>query len=230
MQRKIHNQTLFVAALSVYLGLLIVGAPPHVLAQQPKINEQTSLIERGEEQVKQSRKEFAAFYAQLNELLAEDSLNSVPTKFSVEVILIDGWETETRILNAAGNPSIIDFLRREAVRTDNRRESSDFRPNFQSVLQNLEIGKSDIVKETIFTFANEDVAKQFGYTIRAMVDQAVFDEYSRCEQGVLRSEKVTINPYIDGLSVRLAKNQVFIVTRLPRAGLDSLFKADEKAN
>ena len=43
MTNKLHNRTLFVAALSVYFGLIIVGAPPQVLAQNQSLGNKTAV-------------------------------------------------------------------------------------------------------------------------------------------------------------------------------------------
>lgn len=217
MQHRIHNQTLFVAALSVYLGLLIVGAPPQVLAQNSeKVTERNkiNIIFPGEGYV---------FTFDLNPIIELNKLSageSLPITLSGKLVPLQQEQTDWQITAVAGNQKIVGFLQKEF-----------FPPAILSppklplivkeIYQSVEIDR-DVIKITRNAQYNEiKKATEMAFIFNRMVQYA---------KNSSSKKEIVGNLYLLNTQVVSENNQVFIVTRLPRAGLDALLKADEKAN
>lgn len=233
MQRKIHNQTLFVAALSVYLGLLIVGAPPQVLAQTLKAQEVLDCGETSED-VRQLR---SIQLVEPLQKLAEDlqkliQIHKLDFKYNDSHYYFsqDFIQTETGTVHSATRSSNrwIDLVFQnfvEEARDSGLAALPDFFTDTKSKIRekhqsfNVVITKSGFEISVSFKKASSDQATAIADNLR----QAFF--VNGCEETRPQAKQVYENT-----KVTVENDQIFIVTRLPRAGLDALIKADEKAN
>lgn len=245
MQRKIHNQTLFVAALSVYLGLLIVGAPPQVVAQQSKFasilddlkaNRKIPLsdIQKAEEKLKQQQKLIVAFYAQLNKLAAEEHLGTTPTHFVKKMILCDGVVTDSQILTAEGSLAILDFLRQDPLRDalENKFGAPlKYDLKLNSFVTDIKISQPEIISKSVFNYVAENADNKSSFLVlQSMLNSAREHETLRAQRDQLENKKVVLDPFVMSFTVSRINNQIILAYHLPRAGLDAFLKANEKAN
>ena len=249
MQRKIHNQTLFVAALSVYLGLLIVGAPPQVLAQAvltTKLEEakperlQTKepdeddfcagLHENAQTQLKKDslKLETISEFVNLIQALSLEANNKLPFKdFSLDYHYFRERQstaiTPTQsYLSDGRNISEVVKPFRLAVQEKGTKFSEFFplrccdRTDFYLTAQ---FNDTEVNVKVKFSIGYEELSQSFARSYQSGI------EFLRCQKRSLPEVVIYQNT-----AAALENDQVFIVTRLPRAGLDALLKANEKAN
>lgn len=250
MTSKLHNRTLFVAALSVYLGLLVVGAPPQVLARQSKsiiaINGKTAVAECDEIALREeARKKFAEL-----DLIAQDvpDLTNITRvlfrddyrflwgdfeRFNVSVSLSESktkpyqqpsFKIEVTNGTSESNlPGMEDFLRHIGMMADFFGRSGC--PKTQIKCSPFELLLS--LNETEFTSSvklprkSSQEAQHFAQAYKSLINANAchFSNYK------------TLQFHYENTNVSARNNQVFIVTRLPRAALDSLnSRANEKVN
>lgn len=220
MQRKIHNQTLFVAALSVYFGLLIAGAPPHVLAQQ--IEAQIK-----QESVKNiNRRPLDDFARELKQQIAAGQINfdnscSVSVKATLETT---GRLSNAKVVNKTGD----DALCVAAVKLLTAIDSS-------GALSYI----SDAVKFAAdATFTLDAANGEFKFTNSLLLDSAhrakTLVSFFNAAQIIVQSQKsearAAAQDFLRTTKVAAQEKEFIITTLLPRASLDALLKADEKAN
>lgn len=252
MQRKIHNKTLFVAALSVYLGLLIVGAPPQVLAQQVQKAIKVTQIEDGE--VYQSTsKEIADeldksryptiirdFLSDLKGLARMGRYDADESEFNFEFVFAiteDGiqqvtyFDPKNRKYNSSGK-----WIFLACEESANGLESFEMYHNFDRFFYryDTEFNRNARHGSALFE-SNKD-----GLTIKTTLekqspkksrDLATLYNSTFSFGAIEYKEDLPNTSLIYQNTKALSENNnLIIVTRLPRAGLDSLLKADEKAN
>jgi hypothetical protein len=241
MTSKLHNRTLFVAALSVYFGLLIVGAPPQVLAQTSKtIRDSERIVVQKDFQTLNyvNRKGGASgrTLAEAFEQFFEDVKNDATAKS-----LLSNADFELRSIAArdffdenSPPPILLSVNSRNLQKLNEALITCIARNSFHFNLAedagelilisvnevDFSITQNEIVLKTSTIWGAENQHKVAGfanslqdlYHRRAVSDSAI-------KRLIYSNTEVFVN-----------NNQVFVVTRLPRAGLDSLLKADEKAN
>ena len=204
--RKTYNSIVF---LTVYLGLALVGASPQVLAQNAKQTVESNKINilvPGEGYV-------FTFdlnpFIELNKLVSAETL---PIKLSGKLIPAHQKFTDWEIITVTGNQKITDFLRKEFFTAAVLNPPTLPLPA-KELFQSVEIDKDNIILTRNTTFKDSEKASAFGESFRRII------EYVKTPT----SEKaVAGNLYLKNTQVRFVNNQVFIVTRLPRASIDSL--------
>ena len=249
MQRKIHNQTLFVAALSVYLGLLIVGAPPQVLAQAAlttKLEEakterlQTKepdeddfcvgLHESAQAQLKRDslKLETVSEFISLIQALSLEANNKLPFRdFTLDygysrgrqstgIVPIQPYSTDGKNILEVVKPFRL-------IVQEKGSNFSDFFPlrccdrtNFYLTAQ---FNETEVNAKIKFPIGYQELSQSFARSYQSGID------FLRCQKRNLPEAVIYQNT-----EATSENDQVFIVTRLPRAGLDALSKANEKAN
>lgn len=206
MQRKIQNKTLFVAALSVYLGLLIVGAPPQVLAQAALATAQENRID---EKKQTNEILFQGFGAKVKALAAQGKLDSFDITIRAE-IRGNSFVNSQQIV-AQGDKELAEFLENLAESFFKQLPAS----NFEWTLKG---DKTNIDGKISLKFDSVPRAGTFASLLNHLLNTG--RQYDAASGHNLLKEFI----------VTSENDQVFIITRLPRAALDSLVKADEKAN
>ena len=220
MQRQLQHKTIFVAALSVYLGLLIVGAPPHVLAQQSS-QASNSSSKPTEDLSPNEKASFDSFY-RLVSVINKTPDNEIETHFSFASEIVNGKAVNFRVLASEGNAEIIKLLREINAESNFKTlESLENSSDIRSLETDYKINFSGITVKSTLTFENTGKASTFADTLELLYGNAKVREAEKKPSKPATTEE---------FSARSVNNQVFIVTRLPRAGLDSLLKANEKAN
>lgn len=210
MQRQIQHQTIFVAALSVYLGLLIVGAPPQVLAQVAAATAQQSQANKSDE----AEKELAAFTSKLKELAQSGKLNSfdltIRTQFENQKV------SKSQVIVTQGDKELTSLLQKFAPSIIERYLGQVSPKQVEWILRG---DNSDFKSNITLNFESPRRAQMAASGYNSLLAVVRFQRKGKTEAVLL--DQVNITPEND---------QVFIVTRLPRAALDSLLKANEKAN
>jgi hypothetical protein len=219
MTNKIHNKTLFVAALSVYFGLLIVGAPPHVLAQQ--IEAQTK---QSNSEVKLNRKPFDDFARELKQLISvgEVDLNnscSISIKATLEN---DGKLKGARVVNKIGDVALC----RTAVNFISATSDSgvlvylrqlQLQPSGEITIT-LDAEKGNFNLTNALSIENAQRAQNLASALNSAILFASLTKNDDAKaKDILRTVKISSND-----------SKLIIVTHLPRAGLDRLLEANEK--
>jgi hypothetical protein len=244
MQRKIHNQTLFVAALSVYLGLLIAGAPPQVLAQAAlttKLEEakterlQTKepdeddfcvgLHESAQTQLKKDslKLETISEFISLIQALSLEANNKLPFEYftlnyhyfrggqNTGIVPTQSYSTDGKNLLEVVKPF------RQTLQEKGTKFSEFFPPrccdrtNFQITAQ---FGATEVNAKAKFPIGYQELSQSFARSYHSGL------EFLRCQKRNLPEAVIYQNT-----EATSENDQVFIVTRLPRAGLYALLKA-----
>ena len=221
MTNKIHNKTLFVAALSVYFGLLIAGAPPHILAQQ--IEAQL----KQEEAPKSNRRPLKDFAGEIEKQIAAGQVNfdsscSVLVKASLES---NGKLTNSKIVNqisnaalcgtavnffsAVGDTGALNYL--EAL----TKTAADTAFSFKAKNGYFEF--SDVFSRDNL----QEEARKLGSTSNQAL---AMDRLQRKEVSAKAQNS------LERTAIIAQEKEIKIVTNLPRANLETLLKANEKAN
>ncbi len=249
MQRKIHNQTLFVAALSVYLGLLIVGAPPQVLAQAAlttKLEEakterlQTKepdeddfcvgLNETAQAQLKRDslKLETISEFINLVQALSLEANNKLPfnnftldyhyyrDRQSTAIAPTQAYSTEGKNLLEVVKPFRLVIEEKGAKFSEFFPLRCCDRTDFHITAQ---FNETEVNAKVKFPIGYHELSQSFARSYQSGI------EFLRCQKRNLPEAVIYQNA-----EATSENDQVFIVTRLPRAGLDSLLKANEKAN
>jgi hypothetical protein len=242
MNNKLHNRTLFVAALSVYFGLLIVGAPPQVLAQ-------TSKTINNAERVFVPQKDFQSLnfinkngdssgrtLAEAFEQFFKGVENDAVVKSLLSNAEIELRSTASRGYYIEDSPPPIGLLidSKNLEKLDEAQITAVVRNSFHFNLAeytdrlilisvnevDFSITPDEIVLKTSTIWGTENKDKVAGFA----------DSLRRLYERKANSESATERLIYSNTTVSVRNDQIFIVTRLPRAALDSLVQADEKAN
>lgn len=242
MTNKLHNRTLFVAALSVYLGLLIAGAPPQVLAQ-------TSKTINNSERVVVPQKDFQSLnYVNKNGDSSGRSLGEAFEQFfkgiendAVLKSLLSNPDLEVRSRLSRGyfvedSPPPISLLAdsKNLYKFDEAQIVSHVRNSFHLNLAeytdrlilisvnevDFRIIQDELVLKTSTIWGIENQSKVAGFADNL---RSLYERKANSESEIGRL-------IYSNTEVSVSKDQIFVVTRLPRAALDSLVQADEKAN
>lgn len=208
-KNKNYNSIIFLTTLSVCLGLVIVGAPLQILAQNsqsPKDKNKISILAPGSGMI---------FTFDLNPLIELNKLaskESLPVKFSGKLIPLQQSSTEWKLLNSEGSSKIIEFIKKDffapAILNPPTIPLSE-----KELFQSIEVDKNSIILTRSIVFYNLSEAEYINKCFRYMIDVA---------KSPATKNEIAGNLYLINTEVRLENDQVFIVTRLPRAGIDAL--------
>lgn len=214
-----NNRIIFLTTLSVYLGLVLVGATPQVLAQKVKKSDEPnkiSILVPGEGLV---------FTFDLNPAIELNKLSSKePLPIKVSGRLIDSQEkfTDWKITEAVGSQQIVGFLRREffAPKESSIQSAALITKLFpKEVFQSVEVSKDAISITRNLTFDGVEKVSEMAEIYRRII------EYAKSPKS---KNEVAGNLYLTNTEIRSENNQVIIITRLPRGSLDALLRQDAK--
>ena len=234
MTNKLHNRTLFVAALSVYFGLIIVGAPPQVLAQTLKAQQVArckqptiSNIDLQQINLVQPFVELTEDLQKLAQIKKYDP--NAQTGFSYTITFEKPENDDITTKGVSGtSESWIDLAIEEAIEKVRTKTLSDL-PDFSS-----DKGSNEQVKRQSFEFQidanNFELTISFEKSSLENAQKALNDLRLAFFAIACAEKRVEVKSIYENTEVSVENNQVFIVTRLPRAALDSLLQANEKAN
>ena len=214
---KNHNSIIFLTTLSVYLGLVLVGAAPPVLAQ-------AALTQKIEIQ---------------NEAEIKDDLDKKPDDEPCLVLkynadnLLKNFQLDNSSLEIAlslTEISIGNFLKPETISFSFTRVRSNndktialkgFLTDFNETRFNFGFNDSEINSSFITSYNLNEKAQELSIAYNSSLD------YWRCES----QEKINEIPtqIYQNTIVSSENNQVFIITNLPRAALDEIL-ANQTAN
>lgn len=245
--RRSQNSILFLTTLGVYLGLVLVGATPQVLAQaatakqfsvKDEVGRKDDLEKKPENGADEIRPYFEGYLSDVS-----DFLSDLKKLYSIDKFTpgFDQWKTEktvylpcpeTGTLVSEGpkldidhwlKPAIIDAQFRIEGWTSlgtclpGGRFQQAGRSEARAAGLSLSYDKHELKYEISITRSNANDAiallEQFRTAIQRL-DSAETD---------LRLKALRNNTVFSA-----SDNQVFIITRLPRAGLDSLLATDAK--
>ncbi len=245
-QRNKNNSIVFLTTLSVYLGLVLIGAPP-VLAQaaltrnfdiqneievkddldkKPKNNDE---LNDGVELIQQLNiaKAINNFLDDLKKLESIGKFNpKTDWNFSHKVWLQEFGATNSSSKNSdIYNPWLETAVRQLISTTEPEYLSSisDYLPNCngescRETAVEIESNGNEFSLTFSFTKSSFDQAK-----VAAIAFNKVFVSQK------IALKKTANLPIYENTKVTSENNQVFIVTRLPRGSLDELLKQDAKA-
>ncbi|MEJ7847946.1 MAG: hypothetical protein WKF92_07670 [Pyrinomonadaceae bacterium] len=244
--RKNHNSVIFLATLGVYFGLVLVGgATPQVYAQaattprfelKDKFKAEDDLDKKPDDErspvtasVQIYLEDVEYFLASLGRLKSLGKFNSNADTFNV----IQNTMLPCRDSNQAGRYSPIRF-----------ESTNEFSlPALRFLMSGMTYGYSlgDCIKNTEFEVDAADSRFSFELDRNAFsVNVAVKKQSPQRAYALLREMESTLKLYagletskirksiVENTTFQAKKDQVFIVTRLPRAGLDSLLAKDAK--
>jgi hypothetical protein len=220
-KRKNHNSILFLTTLSVYFGLVLVGATPQVLAQAATtrvFNFQTEIeIEDDLDKKPDDEKALAVYASTLQDLFllardfsardAEKLRGDGRYEFDCFLDVYANGQT-TSCTDAKGSPlgGFVPLLEKigktfpHAAETDQRQ-----------VRVNLILNESDFGLKTALTQNLNEQAEHYSSFFDACLSKTKSRQDNQPQAIIYQNT-----------SVSFENNQVFIVTRLPRASLDAL--------
>lgn len=234
--RKNYNSIVFLTTLSVYLGLVLVGSAP-VLAQaaltrnfdikneivveddldkkpDDGINEDVEIIEKF-----QIAEAIIQFVAELKMLENTGKFNSEDWNFSYKVVLEEFGTTNLSTKTGNASNSLLETAIEELILT----AEPDYPSTVSEFVQNSENKNSRKSSVEIQSTANEFLLS-FGF-VKKSSEQAKLA--ANAFNKAFISKKVELKntvqlPIYENTKAQTENNQVFIVTRLPRASIDSL--------
>lgn len=215
--RKNYNSVIFLTTLSVYLGLVLVGATPQISAQTLRKTDEAnkiSVLVPGEGLI---------FTFDLNPLIKLSRLSaneSLPVKISGKLFDSQQKFTDWKITETGGSQPFVNFLRKEffAPATGNIPSDSLITKLFpKEISQSVEVSKDAVAITRNLTFDAVKNAVEMAEIYRRMIEYA---------KSPAAKKEVAGNLYLTNTEVRVENNQVFIVTRLPRGSLDALLAKD----
>ena len=244
--RKNNNSVIFLATLGVYLGLVLVGATPQVLAQaamtrsfdvKDEIEFKDNLDEKPDDErtpvtdaVQGYLQDVEYFFVNLQRLRSKGGFDLSRDVFDVaQSTMLPCVDS-----NLAGRYTPIRFTN----------ENPLSRPALLQFSRSMVFGYSlgDCIANNEFNGVSA-VDSRYDFkldTTGFFVEISVKKQSTQNASGLLRELESTLKLYsagkndrvkqkiIDSTSFRTENDQVFIVTRLPRAGLDPLIATDAK--
>ena len=242
--RKNYNSIVFLTTLSVYLGLVLVGAPASVLAQaaltsklevKDRIEKKDDLDKKPdgydglEEEVElvqnlKIAEALSNFVADLNKLESIGKFNRAKDGIFLHKIWLEEYDST---MSASSNSNIENVWLQTAV----KQLISNTEPQYLSSISNylpnckgktcressvfVESSANEFSLTFIFTKSTAETAKIAAETFGKIFLQQKIALRNRKNLAVYENTKVTSE-----------NNQVFIVTRLPRGSLDALIAKD----
>ncbi len=225
-----HNSIVFLTTLSVYLGLVLIGAPP-ILSQaaltrnfdiQNEIEFKDNLDKKpdGEEVENSSKEDFPALFAQfLDEV--KKSIESGKIALPIQKnFRFEAYFNYSEMCNGSGfgSDSSADKYLAKIVEDAFRQkieprafELADYpRPSAKNIKLNLEANNTDLSLKISFGKLN---AEQFAKFLNQEFSSSAVSLENALTKQIYENTRATSE-----------NNEVFIVTRLPRGSLDELLK------
>ena len=239
--RKNQNSILVLATLGVYLGLVLVGATPQVLAQAAmtkQFNVKDDLDKKPDptnkdldDAIEEYSKRIEDFVKNLKKLHSINEFNVERQSFNSERSTFDPCP-ETGTLHSFGKTGHIDrwlvptiteanFISEHFTWLADCLPSDVFpsRTHARSSGIKLKYDRAELLHELSITLSSEERANALQAGLLSS-----FDEFKVDEDVGYELNKVLLKH----TSLTFSGDQVFIITRLPRAGLDSLLAANAK--
>ena len=244
--RKNNNSVIFLATLGVYLGLVLVGATPQVMAQaamtkQFNVRDEIEVKDNLDKKPDNERtpvsdavqgylQDVEYFLVNLQRLRSKGNFDLSKDVFDVAqstmLPCVDsnlaGRYTPTRWVNtnSSSHPALVQFSR-----------SMVFGYSLGDCISNNEFNGVAAV-DSRYNFKLDAAPFSVNISIKKQSPQIALDlrrdlERTRKIYGTDKNNKIR-QAVIDSTVFTTENDQVFIVTRLPRAGLDSLLAADAK--
>jgi hypothetical protein len=242
---KSQNSILVLATLGVYFGLVLVGATPQVLAsaamtREFSVKDEIEVKEDLDNKPDDDRSPVTAsvqvylddveyFLASLGRLKRKGGFDPKKDHFDVsQVTLLPCVDS-----NLAGRYTPLRF----------ETSSEPSRPALERFTQGMVYGYSlgDCVQNNEFPVAAADSRFTFGldasaFTVKVGVRKQSLQRAVELAQQLQSTLRLYSNPtntalrqkVVENTTFRTDNDQVFVVTRLPRAGLDTLFAQDAK--
>jgi hypothetical protein len=246
--RKSQNSILFITTLGVYLGLMLVGASPQIIAQRAattrnfdihdEIEFKDDLDKKPDDSERSLLTDSVSVYLQdVEQLLA--ALGNLNRKGQFDTSTSPFEVSQTVFLpceafNKAGSYTARKFDNTNAA----------LKPYLERFSKALTYGYSlgDCIKTAAysdkeavasdFVFKLDDKAFSVAITIRKASPASAASLLSALpptfKKFQTKNSSIVRQKLIDATSFRSSNDQVFIVTRLPRASIDSLFAKDAK--
>jgi hypothetical protein len=240
---KSYNQIIFITTLSVYLGLVLVGASPQVLAQaaltnkfelKDQIEQKDDLDKKPDEELKNLAETYENYLDNLEDFIEDlkklhqiEKFDSSYNTFQIDVKtstpcnyesgLVPQQSTEIKFNNDRWLvPALTDFkysLENLNYFSDCL-SSTDFgKYKVKSSLLKINYDKSNLKIELSFFKETQNKAK---FLAENLIKSTKFVE--------LEEDEIILKSLNENTTITSAGNQVFIVTRLPRGSIDSLLK------
>ncbi len=218
IRREKNNSIIFLTTLSVYLGLVLVGGTPSILAQTTGKIGKTQIVVRSEIYGDALLK----FASQLEKLSEEGKFNwTEPIDLSYQ---FSYFERGKRVaFTSAGkkqpNKNLLQIIDKAAENIS--RNLSEFEDAFAR--------RNDVF---LSPFAISVSINQSDVTFKASrSDKENVDVFrNHFEKQAIAIENKPVAKIYENTRVSSENNQVFIVTRLPRGSLDELLKQNAKAD
>lgn len=199
----------------MYLGLVLVGATPQTLAQrskeQPDRNKINLLVPS----------QGYIYTFDLNPLIQLNKL-AVPysskIKMSGRLVFLPQRSSDWEIIDTSGPKEIIEFIRKNFFHSA-LINPPNLPPFAEEMYTFIEVSKDAITTGFRTKFGGPNKAEEMSTIYSRMIGYA---------KSPNADTDVANNYYLINTSVRLENDQVFIVTCLPRAGLDALLATDAK--
>ncbi len=228
--RNKHNSIVFLTTLSVYLGLVLIGAPP-ILSQaaltrnfdiQNEIEVEDNLDKKpdGEEVENSLKKDFPALFVQfLYEV--KESVDSGKIALPIQTnFRFEAYFNYSEMCSGSGfdlDSSADNFLAKIVEDTFRQKieprasELADYpRTSAKNIKLNLEANNTDLSLKISFGKFN---AEQFAEFLNKQWSLSAVSVENTLTKQIYENTKVSAE-----------NNQIFIVTRLPRGSLDELLK------
>jgi hypothetical protein len=233
---KSYNQIIFLTTLSVYLGLVLVGASPQVLAQaaltskfeiKDQIEKKDDLDKKPDDELKTISEGFNGYLDNLERFILNlQKLNQIE-KFDDDTFQIDAKTSMP--CGVGGNPVL-------HATTTSFDDPNWLRLAFLDF--NYDVFHSDCLPSTDFgKYKAQNSSLQANYdkslltisvTVEKDLPQKAKQFSDKFNQAIklykLGEDKPIVKVLYENTTVTAENNQVFIVTRLPRAAIDSLIK------
>lgn len=202
--RKNYNSIVFLAA---FFGLVLVGATPQTLAQDSSPTGKAIKASIVSNYVTIDL-DFDWVFG-LEKTLAENPKSAytyVKADFGKSEYGVFDW----KIQKAEGNQSVINFLNKEVL-CNKCYLNTQFRS--KEISHEIEVTQNEIRIVSRITFGDAKEAKYF---------QSGYNQTSNNADLYKDDDDKVIFLYLNNTNARVENNQVFIVTRLPRASIDEL--------
>jgi hypothetical protein len=232
-KNKGYNSIFFITTLSVYLGLVLVGASPSILAQQ------AALTQRFEVQNEVDFEEDLDKKPDENDLFSSSIVKFVQglDKFSKAGIFDWQAKKEIKIESFAfcQSDNLPSYLGTGSI---NRQVDKLIKEIAVEIARNLLTKKSELKLGDFydrnldyqFTFDNDSLSIQTKIGFETERDAQIFsDEINNYISRIISFSKPATEQIIaHNTELKYENNQVFIVTRLPRGSLDALVASEKQ--
>jgi hypothetical protein len=236
---KSYNQIIFLTTLSVYLGLVLVGASPQVLAQaaltskfeiKDQIEQKDDLDKKPDDDIKTISEGFDGYLENLEDFIVNLQKLHQIEKFDTSD---DSFQLDLKTstaCNVEGCPASHD----EEINFDNPKWLIPALSDFKRGLDNYGF-LSDCLPDKTRSASLKVNYNGTLLTISFTVDKdspqkakQFFDKFNNViKLYELDEDKPIVKVLYENTTVTAENNQVFIVTRLPRAAIDSLINAKQ---